>query len=105
MISFPQMAPLKLAGTNPPFVNISYDQRIIGPVITLKDVSLAKGSLSLNLDIDEAYTPELLPNLVGLLGRTRRARYAKDALDEPFLPLGNYCLFQFLFMIKLKRIY
>lgn len=88
-LSFPQMPMLSLIspkGVLP--VTSFYSHEILGTVLTFKDVDLRAG-LSVELTIHDAYPLEVLPNFVGALGRIRRARYAKDAMDVFNVPYGD----------------
>jgi len=91
-LSFPQLPPLKYAsvatrpGAN---LQIAYDRKILGPTLSVPDVDLSASSLSIEATFDDAYSPKVMPNLVGLLGRVRRARYAKDALDAANVNYGE----------------
>jgi len=91
-LSFPQLPPLKyvsIATRHGAKLQHAYDRKILGPTLSVPDVDLATSSLSIEAALDNAYSPEVMPNFVGLLGRVRRARYAKDALDAANVNYGE----------------
>merc|ERR1712129_674069 len=62
---------------------ISYDRALLGSVLTVENVNLNHGikPFSVKIAIDPKYTIEQRQNLVGVLGKVRRTRYVKNALD------------------------
>ncbi|CAK0795391.1 unnamed protein product [Prorocentrum cordatum] len=88
-LSFPQMPPMLVL--KPAGASVEYSREIAGPLVTVPDVAfgpMPPGSeLFLELRVDAAYS-KALPLFVGLLGRVRRARYVKDALDAANVPYG-----------------
>lgn len=85
-LSFPQMPPITVSQAD---ATVEYDHELVGPVATFSNVDLS-ATFSVDAVIDAAYlgSPGVLPNFVGLLGRVRRARYMKDALDDANVPYG-----------------
>jgi len=88
-LSFPQLPPMTVV--NQAGASVEYSHEIVGPVVTVPDVdfgSMPAGSdLLVELELEAAYS-KVLPFFVGLLGRVRRARYVKDALDVANVPYG-----------------
>lgn len=83
-LSFPQMPPLRLVSTSNMVGNlgpVSYDHHILGGVFTFLDVDLRMNPV-VELEIDQTFPAEVLPNFIGALGRIRRARYIKDGCDQ-----------------------
>lgn len=88
-LSFPQLPPVIVESTTGlGDIASDYDRSLLGTVLTVRDVDLAKGP-SIKVMIDPAYSSAVLPNFVGVLGRLRRARYVKDALDMTNIPYGQ----------------
>eukprot|EP00746_Dinoflagellata_sp_MGD_P004739 gnl/MRDRNA2_/MRDRNA2_109170_c0_seq1.p1 gnl/MRDRNA2_/MRDRNA2_109170_c0~~gnl/MRDRNA2_/MRDRNA2_109170_c0_seq1.p1 ORF type:complete len:912 (+),score=150.65 gnl/MRDRNA2_/MRDRNA2_109170_c0_seq1:94-2829(+) len=90
-LSFHQMPPLSVASAQPmgsDSLSVTYDHATLGPVVTLKNVDLA-ANVSLKLVIDATYPLEVLPNFIGALGRIRRSRYVKDAMDDLNVNYGD----------------
>jgi len=88
-LSFPQLPPvevLRKQGLGAP--EYVYDHAMLGSVITFKDVDLS-ASPSVTIAIDSSYDAKILPNFIGVLGKLRKARYVKDALDVLNVPYGS----------------
>eukprot|EP00401_Gymnodinium_catenatum_P038400 CAMPEP_0117461174 /NCGR_PEP_ID=MMETSP0784-20121206/2387_1 /TAXON_ID=39447 /ORGANISM="" /LENGTH=723 /DNA_ID=CAMNT_0005254869 /DNA_START=33 /DNA_END=2204 /DNA_ORIENTATION=+ len=89
-LSFPQLPPLAVmqstANGAPP--KVEYSHELLGSVLTFEGVDLAAG-LSVTLAIDAAYPSAVLPHFVGMMGKIRRARYAKNALDAANVNYGQ----------------
>ena len=83
-LSFPQMPPVTVSNAD---ATLEYDHELLGPVATFSNVDLS-ATLLVDAVIDTAYLGLPLPNFVGLLGRVRRGRYMKDALDDANVPYG-----------------
>ena len=91
-LSFPQMPPVTVVEQAGAWVeSVEYNHEIVGPVVTLSSVGFAYvrpgSSVVVGLGLEAAYS-SVLPDFIGLLGRARRARYAKDALDAANVPYG-----------------
>lgn len=88
-LSFPQLPPLTIlqtASLSEPVV--TYSHELLGTVLTFEGIELTANP-SLEVAIDPAYSARGLQNFIGLQGRVRRARYAKDALDVANTPYGD----------------
>mmetsp|Transcript_6909 Transcript_6909/g.12587 ORF Transcript_6909/g.12587 Transcript_6909/m.12587 type:complete len:260 (-) Transcript_6909:17-796(-) len=89
-LSFPQLPPLHVKSTlnmgipGPVF----YDHQLLGSVFVFHNVNL-RNKPFVEIEIDQAYPPGVLPNFVGALGRIRRARYIKDGMDDLNVPYGD----------------
>lgn len=80
-LSFPQLPPMKvLSSSGFAGLSVKYDHELLGPVVIAKDVDLTLRP-NLTLALDASYSTAAMSNLVGSLGRVRRARYAKNALN------------------------
>lgn len=92
MLSFPQLPPLTLGAysgnemMSTPVVE--YNRPLMGSVITLNNIDLTSG-VDIEVSIDKDYSPQGLAAFVGVLGRIRRARYVKDALDDANVHYGD----------------
>merc|ERR1712228_829089 len=58
----------------------------MGPVVVLPP---AKLGVKIQFCISKVYTPTVMSNFVGLIGRVRRAKYAKSALDNKNIAYGD----------------
>jgi len=94
-LAFPQLPPMKGSLVTSAEASINYDEELVydrsmlGSVFTLKGILLRElPGVSAHLELDPAYGAGL-PNLVGVLGRVRRARYIKDALDRLGVTYGD----------------
>lgn len=86
-ISLPQMPPVIFPDPDVPVLGeTGWDATILGPyvVFNVKNVSTA-----VEFALDPAYSLEALGNFEGALGKIRRARYVKDALDIANVPYGD----------------
>merc|ERR1712187_966666 len=66
--------------------SVTYNHEILGPVVVLPPSKL---DVKIQLSFSKVYTPTVMPNFVGLMGRVRRAKYAKHALDHMNVPYGD----------------
>merc|ERR1712032_486703 len=66
--------------------SVTYSHEIMGPVVTMPP---AKLGLKVKLPLSRRYTPALMSNFVGLVGRVRRAKYTKRALDHANIQYGD----------------
>lgn len=83
-ISFTQLPPMVIEELTGQIgkSDISYNRALLGSVFTVKNVDLGAAPFSIKIAIDPKYASgHLMQNFVGVLGRIRRARYAKNALD------------------------
>jgi hypothetical protein len=81
-LSFPQLPPIIVTSTGPKLDSTSYyDHKLLGSVISFSEVDLKAGA-AFELAIDSSYTSKALQGLVGARGFMKRARYAKDAMDD-----------------------
>eukprot|EP00928_Gymnodinium_smaydae_P030258 TRINITY_DN22546_c0_g3_i1.p1 TRINITY_DN22546_c0_g3~~TRINITY_DN22546_c0_g3_i1.p1 ORF type:complete len:903 (-),score=95.05 TRINITY_DN22546_c0_g3_i1:79-2787(-) len=88
-LSFPQMPPVLISRSSSK-ASVAYDDELLGPVVTLLDVDLdGPSAVEIELQVDPSYTVDARQAFVGLLGRVRRGRYAKDALDDLNVPYGD----------------
>jgi len=78
--SFTQLPPMVMVDNGGHQFDVTYDHALLGSVFTLQNVDLTKGT-SVKISLPQDYTTQNLQQFVGVLGRVRRARYAKDALD------------------------
>jgi len=81
--SFPQMPPFEgVDGAD----SVTYNHEIMGPVVVLPP---AKLGVRIQLPLSKLYTPIVMSKFVGLLGRVRRAKYVKRALDHANIAYGE----------------
>eukprot|EP00929_Paragymnodinium_shiwhaense_P085658 TRINITY_DN4607_c0_g1_i1.p1 TRINITY_DN4607_c0_g1~~TRINITY_DN4607_c0_g1_i1.p1 ORF type:complete len:898 (+),score=160.38 TRINITY_DN4607_c0_g1_i1:69-2762(+) len=86
-LSFLQMPPMRfVSGITPK--HVEYSHELLGPVFTFEAVQLS-GKPHLVLEVDDAYSRTALQNFVGAIGRVRRARYVKNALDDLNVNYGD----------------
>jgi hypothetical protein len=88
-LAFPQLPPMEVKSVSPMMTeDLYYDRKILGTVITFKQMDL-KAGVSVELQISSAYKTKALLGFVGALGNIRRARYAKDAMDALNVNYGS----------------
>lgn len=81
--SFPQMPPfMSVDGAD----SVTYDHEIMGPIVVLPS---AKLGVKVQFSLSKGYTPIVMSNFMGLIGRVRRAKYAKRALDHKNVAYGD----------------
>jgi hypothetical protein len=69
--------------------DLAYDHELMGSVLTLQNIDLAEKPISFQMSIQSVYNAQHLKNFVGSLGRVRRARYVKGALDDLNIAYGD----------------
>lgn len=69
--------------------DLAYDHELMGSVLTLQNIDLAEKPISFQMSIQSVYNAQHLKNFVGILGRVRRARYVKGALDDLNIAYGD----------------
>jgi len=87
--SFTQLPPMVLDGGAGHAFEARYDHSLLGSVFTLQNVVLTAEPISFTVSFQPAYQAQNLQNFIGVLGRVRRARYVKDALDVINTPYGD----------------
>merc|ERR1712039_928672 len=84
--TFPQMPPFQAVDSAD---SVTYSHEILGPVVVLPPSRFSARPQTFRFTLSKGYTPGVMSNFAGAIGRVRRAKYTKHALDNMNIAYGD----------------